>query len=51
MWIIEKGCGDAVEVVWKENNEESRELKILKKIDTCGKELTKWSKQNFRNVC
>lgn len=53
MWMNEKGCGDTVEVVWKENNEESWDLKILekKKNDTRGKELPKWSKQNFGNVC
>lgn len=31
MWMNEKGCGDTVEVVWKENNEESWDLKILEK--------------------
>lgn len=53
MWMNEKGCGNTIEVVWKENNEELWEQKILNLyiyIHTCGKELTKWRKQNFGNV-
>ena len=50
MWISESGCGETIEAVWQGSNADSVGRKILKKIETCGTELTKWSKNNFGNV-
>ena len=50
MWVIEQGCTDIVQAVWQQGNGETEELNVLKKIDDCGKELTKWSKHSFRKV-
>ncbi|XP_075649758.1 uncharacterized protein LOC142620243 [Castanea sativa] len=47
MWMTDKGCGATIEGVWKENFEEPRTEILLKKIDRCGFELTRWSKKNF----
>lgn len=41
---------DIVQAVWQRDSGETEALKVIKKIDKCGKELTKWSKHNFRNV-
>ncbi|XP_075633609.1 uncharacterized protein LOC142606093 [Castanea sativa] len=50
MWMIKRGCGDTIEVVWKENYEVSGEQKMLKKVNNCGKKLATWSKNSFGNV-
>ena len=50
MWISESGCGETIEAVWQGSYADSVGRKILKKIETCGTELTKWSKNNFGNV-
>lgn len=50
MWMTDKGCGKTIEDVWKEKNDEAGRLKILKKVDRCGQELTKWSKHSFGSV-
>ena len=48
--MTEHGCTDIVQVIWQRDNGETEELKVLKKINDCGKELTKWSKHSFKNV-
>ena len=50
MWTSESGCGETIEVVWQGSYLDSAGRKILKKIETCGTKLTKWSKNNFGNV-
>ena len=50
MWMSESGCGETIEAVWQGSYSDSAGRKILKKIETCGTELTKWSKNNFGNV-
>lgn len=48
--MSEPGCGETIEVVWQNACTDPVKDKVLKKIDTCGKKLTKWSKTCFRNV-
>ena len=48
--MSEKGCGDTIEAIWRENHEVSGEQKLLKKFDNCGKKLATWSKNSFGNV-
>ena len=50
MWITDKGCGETIEAVWKETYDANGGQKILKKVDRCGLELTKWSKHCFGSV-
>ena len=40
MWMMDKGCGETIEGVWKTNFDEPQTEKILRKIDKCGLELT-----------
>lgn len=44
MWKIERGCGETIEAVWMGNCEKPNGMRVWKKIDNCGKELIKWSK-------
>ena len=48
--MSESGCGETIEAVWQGSYLELGGRKILKKTETCGKELTKWSKEKFGNV-
>lgn len=50
MWMTEKGCGKTIEAVWSTGNDEAENVKLIKKIDKCGRELTGWSKKCFGNV-
>ena len=50
MWLADKGCGEIAEGVWEARVEGNEETKVLRKIATCGKELTRWSKECFGNV-
>ena len=50
MWLAEKGCGELVEGIWQANYEVVEEKKVLRKLDTCSRELTRWSKECFGNI-
>ena len=50
MWMTERGCGETIEAVWMGNYEEPDGMRVQKKIDNCGKELMKWSKNNLGSV-
>ena len=50
MWLAEKGCGELVEGIWQANYEVVGEKKVLRKLDTCSRELTHWSKECFGNI-
>lgn len=43
MWLADKGCGEVVEGVWLSNIGGTENTQVLRKIDSCGRELTKWS--------
>ena len=48
--MIDKGCSDTVEAIWRKDVDESWDTKIITKIDICSRELTHWSRQIFGNV-
>ena len=50
MWLSDKGCSNTVEAVWLTNESDPSNKRILGKIEKCGVELTKWSREKFGNV-
>ena len=42
MWLADKGCGEVVEGVWQASVGGAEDTIVLRKIATCGKELTRW---------
>ena len=50
MWMTEKGCSDTVEVVWSVNSNESWDTCVLRKLESCGAAMSKWSKKSFGSV-
>ncbi|XP_075659250.1 uncharacterized protein LOC142629154 [Castanea sativa] len=50
MWITDKGCSDTVEAVWRKDEDEPWDTKIITKVDNYGRELTCWSRQIFGSV-
>ena len=50
MWLADKGCGETVEGVWEAHYDEGDNRRVLRKIENCGKELTRWSQKCFGNV-
>ena len=50
MWMMDKGCTNTIETIWRKNVDEPWDTKIITKIDHCGKALTRWSRQAFGNV-
>ncbi|KAL0001322.1 hypothetical protein SO802_015103 [Lithocarpus litseifolius] len=50
MWLADKGRGELVEEVWQASYDVIEEKKVLRKIDTCGMKLSRWSKECFGNI-
>lgn len=50
MWLGNKGCGETVEGVWQACYEEVRNTRVIRKVENCGKALTRWSKNCFGNI-
>ena len=50
MWMAEQGCGATIEAVWKKDIEATVCNRVIKKIQSCGEALTKWSKTSFGSV-
>lgn len=50
MWLADKGCGEIVEGIWQVNYDVTKNKRVLKKIETCGKELTRWSRDCLGNI-
>ena len=50
VWLADKGCGEVVEGVWLASVKENDDKTVMRKIVTCGNELTKWSKECFGNI-
>ena len=50
MWLTNKGCSDTVEAVWSINCNESWDSHVLRKIESRGAALSKWSKNSFGSV-
>lgn len=43
MWLGDKGCGKIVEGVWQASYEGAENTRVLRKIESCRNELTRWS--------
>ena len=50
MWLTDKGCSEIVEAVWSINCNESWDTRVLRKIESCGAALSKWSEKSFGSV-
>ena len=50
MRLANRGCGELVEGVWQAHYDGVKEKKVLRKLDTCSKELTRWSRECFGNI-
>lgn len=50
MWLLDPGCSNMVEAVWSSNDLENPSVKVVRKIEKCGKELKRWDRDHFRNV-
>nr|POF22823.1 hypothetical protein CFP56_09797 [Quercus suber] len=50
MWLTDKGCSDTVEAVWSMNPTAPWDTRVLRKLESCGAALTKWSKKSFGSV-
>ena len=53
MWLAEKRCSDTVKAKWgkcRNNNNNNIPLGFVKKIEDCGKALTKWSRNSFGSI-
>ncbi|XP_075657955.1 uncharacterized protein LOC142627937 [Castanea sativa] len=50
MWLSNKGCIEVVEAVWSSQEGLDPSVRVVQKIEKCGKELTYWSKIHFGNV-
>ena len=50
MWLTDRGCEELVEGVWQAHYDEVEEKKVIRKLDTCSKESTRWSRECFGNI-
>nr|POE84737.1 hypothetical protein CFP56_64954 [Quercus suber] len=50
MWLTDKGCCDTVEAVWSINSTATWDTRVIRKLESCGAVLTKWSKKSFGSV-
>ena len=50
MWLSDSGCGEVVETAWRSCVSLDPNKEILGKIEKCGKDLTWWNYNVFRNV-
>ena len=50
MWHLDCGCSDDVEVVWYSNEVADPAIKVIRKLEKCGKELGRRNRNHFGNV-
>ena len=50
MWLSDRGCDETIEVVWNNINHADPRIRIVNKINKCGKALTSWSWNCFGGV-
>ena len=50
MWHSDKGCGHTIEVVWWDQFHCDPKIQVMRKVEKCGIQLTRWSRQHFGNV-
>ena len=50
MCLTNKGCSDTVKAVWSINCNESWDTRMLRKLESCGAALTKWSTKSLKQL-
>ena len=50
LWLSDLGCSNVVEVVLSSNDSIDLVIKVMKKLEKCGKELKRWDCDHFKNV-
>ena len=49
MWTLEAGCEDTIHNAWSDNSSSNLIASLEQNLAHCAKELTSWSRKNFRN--
>ena len=49
MWLSDRGCDETIEAVWTNIHVDSG-IRVVNKINKCGKALTSWSRNCFCSV-
>lgn len=50
MWLSDRSCSDVVKAVWLSSEVTDLVIKVMSKIEKCGKELKRWNQVHFGNV-
>lgn len=50
MWLSDKGCGNIVEAVWRDQIHCEARHQVMRKVEKCGFKLTQCSHRYFGNV-
>ena len=50
MWLSDPSCSNVVEAIWPSSDNADLLVKIMRKIERCGKELKRWNWDHFGNV-
>ena len=50
MWLSDRDCSDNVEAVWYSNEVAYLAIKVIRKLEKCGKELGRRNRNHFGNV-
>ena len=50
MWLSDKGCAEMEESVWLAQNFDHSNFQVMAKIEKCGVELMKWSREHFGSM-
>lgn len=50
MWLLNPGCLNVVKAVWLARANDDLSIKVVRKIERCGKELQRWNRDHFGNV-
>ena len=50
MWLLDPSYSNVIEAVWSSNVNDDPSVKVVRKIEKCGKELQRWNRDHFGNV-
>lgn len=50
VWLSDKGYGEAIKGVCLATYEGTEDTRVIRKIEACGAELTRWSRDHFGNI-
>ena len=50
MWLFEERCTEIVEATWSHHDFGTNDSNILRRVESCGKELAWWNRNIFGNV-